>query len=224
MKELIKEFPEKSGIYKITSPSGKIYIGEANNLKLRCTCYLNENRIKGQRKILNSLKKYGIEKHFIEIVEFCDTHMLFERERFWQEYFNSVENGLNCHYTATQTKKKLHSIETKQIMSERAKGNNNHFFGKKHTELSLKKISERSKGCNNPNFGGKNITEEFLIKQKISNSKKPLKVIDLNNGSEKTFLNSKDVAEFYGVKPNSVRMAKKHGYLILRRYKVLDIV
>lgn len=40
-------------------------------------------------------------------------------------------------------------------MSEKSKGDKNAFYGKKHTEETLKKLSEASSGENNPNFGGK---------------------------------------------------------------------
>ena len=46
MIDVIKSLPEKSGIYKITSPSGKIYIGESHNLKKRCRNYINTKKIK----------------------------------------------------------------------------------------------------------------------------------------------------------------------------------
>jgi group I intron endonuclease len=224
MKDLIKDFPQSPGIYKITSPNNKIYIGEAVNLRIRCEFYLNKNRIKNQRKIFNSLNKYGVESHKIEIIELCDIDVLYEKERFWQEYFNSVNDGLNCHYTGTKTKKKLHSDETIKIISDKAKGENNAFFGKKHSENSLKKISESSKGVNNPNYGGKFLNDEYLNKQKISNSKKPLIVVDLETNDEKIFINSKELAKYLGVKDNLVRMAKKDGYRIKKRYRVYDLV
>jgi group I intron endonuclease len=223
MKEQIKEFPEESGIYMITSPTNKIYIGEAINLKVRCGYYLNKNRIKRQRKIFNSLSKYGEESHKITILELCDLELLYERERYWQEFFNSVTDGLNCHYTSTNDKKKIHSMESIKIMSDKSKGVNNGFFGKKHSEDSLKKISEASKGVNNPNYGGKFLNDEYLNKQKISNSKKPLIVVDLETNDEKIFINSKELAKYLGVKDNLVRMAKKYGYRIKKRYRVHDL-
>ena len=115
MVEIIKNFPNKSGVYKITSPTGKIYIGEAIDLNRRCKFYLNPNRVKKQTAIYNSLIKYSVESHTIEIVEFCEIFELKTKERFYQEKFNSVESGLNCHYTGTDEKKKKHSENTKKL-------------------------------------------------------------------------------------------------------------
>jgi hypothetical protein len=47
------------GIYKITNPQGKIYIGQAVDIKRRKQVYEGiYSSLKGQPKIYNSLKKY----------------------------------------------------------------------------------------------------------------------------------------------------------------------
>ena len=54
------------GIYKITSPSGKVYVGQSVNIERR----LKEYKIlkcKKQVKLYNSFIKYGFENHKIEI-------------------------------------------------------------------------------------------------------------------------------------------------------------
>lgn len=216
----IKLLPKTSGIYKITSPSGKIYIGESFSLKERCKYYLNPNRIKKQRGIYNSIIKYGIENHILEIQELCSQEMLWERERYWQEFYDSVENGLNCHYTPTNEKKKHLSLETIKIISEKAIGEFNAFYGKKHSVESLKKLSQSSKGENNPNWGGKLQTDDYLKKQSLSNSKKPIILIDTESSEQHFFLNSKLASEFIQVSPSCIRESKKHGYLIKKRYLV----
>lgn len=222
MVDTIKNLPEKSGIYKITSPTGKVYIGEALNLKSRCSFYLNPNRIKKQRAIYNSLIKHSVNQHTIEIIEFCSPDKLLLRERFWQEHYNSVKEGLNCFLSSTKNKKKELSKDTKKIMSEKSKGCNNGFFNKKHSKESLLKISENSKGCNNPNYGSKFKTEEWLLKQSVSNSKKHLKIIDTITNEIKIFINSKQVANYLGCSSSTVRTSKLCGFKIKKRYLVKD--
>lgn len=73
MIEDIKNLPECSGIYKITSPTGRVYIGEAKNLKNRCSYYINTNRVKNQRAIYNSLEIRGF---FINKIIFYKYHIL----------------------------------------------------------------------------------------------------------------------------------------------------
>jgi group I intron endonuclease len=83
------------GIYKITNPKGKIYVGQTSNLEKRIVDY---ERIKchKQHKIYYSLKKYGWEMHDFEIIELCELDKLNEREIYWGMYYNVLgENGLN---------------------------------------------------------------------------------------------------------------------------------
>ena len=84
------------GIYKITSPSGRIYIGQAKNLRKRLNSYKGLH-CKGQTKLYNSLKKYGWENHQFDIIEYCLEEELNCSERFWQDEFDVMsQNGLNC--------------------------------------------------------------------------------------------------------------------------------
>ena len=61
------------GIYKVTNPKGKSYIGQSINIEKRWRTYekAHPNELKEQRKLLNSLKKYGPENHTFEIFEIC---------------------------------------------------------------------------------------------------------------------------------------------------------
>jgi group I intron endonuclease len=220
----IQTLTSQSGIYLIKSPTGKIYIGEASNLRVRCSYYLNPNRVKKQRAIYNSLIKYGVEKHSLVVLEFCDTDNLLEKERYYQEFYNSVDNGLNCFYTPTKSKKKLHSQETINAMSKKAIGVNNGFYGKKHTSDSIKKIKESSAGAKNPNYGGKLHNAEYLQKQSDSNSKVPIKVIDTHTGIETIYKNSKEVSLALDAKSSNVRTCKSAGHKLLRRYIIQDLL
>ena len=92
------------GIYKITSPSGKIYIGQSVDILSRINKYKNAKCIT-QPIILKSILKYGWENHLFEIVCECEKSELNEKERYYQELFNCIgKNGLNCMLTNTSTK------------------------------------------------------------------------------------------------------------------------
>lgn len=54
------------GIYKITSPSGKVYIGQSWNIYLRWQSYRKKYK-QNQPKLNNSFAKYGVENHAFEI-------------------------------------------------------------------------------------------------------------------------------------------------------------
>jgi hypothetical protein len=91
-------------------------------------------------------------------------------------------------------------------------------------QTSSTPISERSSGENNPNYGGKFKNDEWLMKQRISNSKKHLKVIDTLNNEEYVFINSKDVANFLSCDSGRVRTSKKYGWRIYKRYIIEDLI
>ena len=55
------------GIYKITSPSNKIYIGQGIDIYIRWNEY-KRLKCKRQPKLYASLKKHGVDNHKFEIV------------------------------------------------------------------------------------------------------------------------------------------------------------
>ena len=65
------------GIYKITSPTGKIYIGKSVNIKIRKNHYAYHSG-KGQPKIYNSIIKHGWKSHTFEIICICEKDELNE--------------------------------------------------------------------------------------------------------------------------------------------------
>jgi len=81
------------GIYKITSPSGKIYIGQSTNIPEREKHYKRITPVKNQIKIFNSLNKHGWDKHMFEIIEECSIDKLDERETYWKQHYLDQHNG-----------------------------------------------------------------------------------------------------------------------------------
>jgi group I intron endonuclease len=111
----------KCGIYKITNPTSKIYVGQAINIVKRWSEYsLNNSNLSKQPKIYRSLKKYGIDNHKFEIIEECNENQLNEREIYWGEYYNVLGiNGLNLRLGGSEGKL---SDETKQKISNKMMG------------------------------------------------------------------------------------------------------
>jgi len=181
------------GIYKITSPSGKIYIGQTTNFIKRKNYYKNGAK-PYQVRIHNSLQKYGYDAHTIEFIEECLVENLNERERYWQDFYDVIgENGLNCRLTETKDKSGFISEESKAKMSEARKGRifDQNWIeklriaatGKKHTEETKKRMSEIFKGKkkssehisklpqNQKGYKGKKRSEETKTKQSLNSGK-----------------------------------------------------
>jgi group I intron endonuclease len=80
------------GIYKITNPKGRIYIGQSVDIIKRKSSYKNL-RCKDQISIFRSLKKYGWSNHKFEIIEECFDGELQSNEIYWKQYYlNKVKN------------------------------------------------------------------------------------------------------------------------------------
>ena len=176
------------GIYKITSPKGRVYIGQSNNIKRRFKEYSKLQNCKGQTKLYNSLLKYGVDNHSFEIIEECEEVLLNERERYYQDLFNVLEFGLNCKLTTTKDKTGKISKEHKEKLSKRFSGSGNYFYnksfkgelnafyGKKHSEETINKYF---KGENNGMYGrtgslnpfyGKTHDKDFLRRKQLLHS------------------------------------------------------
>lgn len=112
----------KSGIYKIESPSGKVYIGQSIDLDRRICSYKKIYTSVNQIRLNNSFKKYGIDKHIFLILEYCDVDLLNLKERYYQELFECIGNkGLNLKLQGTNEIRQVHSQETLNKISYKMK-------------------------------------------------------------------------------------------------------
>lgn len=103
-----------SGIYKITSPKGKIYIGQTNNIYDRMRRY-KKLHCKGQKHLYNSLVKYGWSKHKFEILEQAPEEQLNQLEinYIWRLNSTNREIGLNISFGGQNSR---HSEESKILI------------------------------------------------------------------------------------------------------------
>ena len=176
------------GIYKIVSPSKKVYIGQSLNIEKRFNTY-KLNNCKSQRALYNSFLKYGVNKHTFEVLCECEISELNDKERYFQDLYSVLnEKGLNCRLTTSKDKSGNLSALTKFKIKESNIGKN---LGKKHTNEAKIKIGKSSKG--NKHNLGKKLTDEHKIKisasikgrihskesiLKMSESKKGIKLSD----------------------------------------------
>lgn len=125
------------GIYKITSPDGKVYIGQSKNIESRWNNYKNLQFL--TYLIKQSFDVFGVHNHTFEVVELCDRNMLNERERYYQDLYNSCgDNGLNCLLTKTDDKPQVLRQETKdRIKQTFASKPNQHFASNQQLVLNI---------------------------------------------------------------------------------------
>lgn len=185
------------GIYKITNPKGRVYVGQSVDVKKRFRNYKSLN-CKAQTGLYNSLRKYGAWKHHFEVITECEEEYLNVLERYYQEEYDCVRDGLNCMYVQCGTAKRKpskdsvdkmrksltgfkHSMETRLKMSESQ-------LGRKHTKESRDKISNSKKGVP--------FSDEHI--QSISK-------LLLNMSTGIFYTGTTDAANSLGVKPKTFR-------------------
>ena len=108
------------GIYKITSPTGKIYIGQSPDIYKRWNVY-RLMLCKPQRRLYRSIKKYGWENHIAEVIEKCEIIDLSKKEKYWIKYYNSYNshNGMNLTIGGEGSRGHKWTNEAKEKQSKR---------------------------------------------------------------------------------------------------------
>ena len=166
------------GIYQITNPEGKTYIGLSKDIKNRWESYKHYTGIAKNSSIKFSLKKYGYENHKFEILEEVqgDGKKLRERERYWIQKTNSLTEGLNDNRGGSGTLN--HTAESKRLIGE-----------------ANSKPKPKDFGANRKKWQH---TEEFreMLKNK---SGKPIIVTSIDGKIVKEFGNQTLAAQWIGV-------------------------
>lgn len=111
------------GIYKITSPTDKVYIGQSRNMQNRIRVY-SFLACKDQSKLYNSLKKHGWKAHTFEVIMELREDISQEWLNYWEQFFMDYYRG-----------------EGYELMNLKEAGH----FGKL-SQSSLNKISEKQRG------------------------------------------------------------------------------
>ncbi|OTA73182.1 hypothetical protein M434DRAFT_88574, partial [Hypoxylon sp. CO27-5] len=124
----IKSNRKKSGVYRwVHIKSGKMYIGSSIDLGRRFSSYFSLKLIENQAKrsiIYKSLIKYGHLEFRLEILEFCNSEDVIEREQFYLDALKPEYNILKIAGSRTgfkvldETKAKIRAALTGRVLSE----------------------------------------------------------------------------------------------------------
>lgn len=155
----------KNCIYRLTSPSNKIYLGQCKNFKdrIRQHNYLSRN---GHSPINRAIRKYGIENF--------DVDFLFVQETYNRKELNKVEKKLIKELNATDSKVGYNickggegrqgplSIETRKRMSLAKLGKPSNRKGT-HTSDATRKRMSRAHSRPHSEYQKKRIKEGLSI-------------------------------------------------------------
>jgi len=177
------------GIYKITNPNGKIYIGQSIDIYRRFKEY-NKLYCSQSKKLYNSLNKYGFDNHVFEIIEECLVKDLNIKEEQYILYYNSHIIGLNIKLASkpawTGKKRPEHSKFLKEngcgLSYERTQAHKDYLknilSGRKLSQETCNKISQNKTGK-----GLKPIICDTLFGIEFSSIKEASELLGLNKGN-----------------------------------------
>ena len=169
-----------SGIYCYRNKiNGKLYVGQAINLKKRYQDFKNNNKRYSGSAFQNAINKYGKENFQYTILTHCKPSELNYYEAFYiQRLKTNIHNfgynltsGGNSRYQLSETCKKnireSWTIEKRKKQSENQKGALNNNYGKKWNDEQKKHGSKVKKEQAKKKFFQKNGFHDYELPEKI---------------------------------------------------------
>jgi group I intron endonuclease len=197
MRQIIK------GIYKITSPNNKIYIGQSIDILNRFSSHRSKNIYK-LKKLHASFNSYGINNHKFDIISVlpndCEQDVLNKYEQIYMDFYrncniellNIKEGGNGYGKHSEETKKIIKEKRAKQIFSEESKSKRIN---------TLKKVIHTKEW--NAKVGlaqiGKVISEITKVKLR-----KSILQYDLNGNFIKEWDSSRNASKFYNTRESNI--------------------
>lgn len=149
------------GIYKITSPSSRAYIGQSWNIKRRW----HSHRCNSHKTMAvgHSIKKYGADAHKFEVIhELPGDIDQLTLDTYEQLYIDAYKDcGVKLFNIKGAGSSGKHSDETLQVMSEKRKSYRPTLETKLKTSQSMKGMVANNKGVPH--------TEEHRLKISLAN-------------------------------------------------------
>lgn len=219
------------GIYCIENKiNHKKYIGQSKDIHKRMLQHVNDakNNINKNFEFYQDINKYGVDSFNFYVLEECDCQLLEEKEMYYIEKYNTVEDGYNNTYGGSGSKKlssyDLNEIEEMllddinqqdiankmNVSMELIQGINTgrYYFrdGKQYPIKDYNNKNTKSKKhaicplCGNEMWASSDICLSCYLKDKAKNIPQKDVLLDLilNNSFS-------EIGRMYGVSDNSVR-------------------
>ena len=196
---IMESIPKKSGIYQIRNLiNGKVYIGSSVNLHVRALAHFNslKRNAHENQKLQRAYNKYGLDKLVFEVLEYVEKDTLLEREQYYIDTLNAVNEGYNICPVAKHT---VDWVWTPAQRKSRC-GAGNPMYGKHHSEEHKKRISDAEKGRIPWNKGRKMTESERLQVREYNGNSKRVQCIE----TEIIFFSVSEAGRQYQIKPSNI--------------------
>jgi group I intron endonuclease len=204
-----------SGVYSIISPTGNIYIGSSIDINRRFYMYKIMQCHK-QKKLYNSLKKYGYDAHTFSIIKVCEPEDRYKYEREYGVLFNTVEDGLNCclpsfgELPPISTKRTPEQIEKmrqinigRKVSDATREKHRIAAYKRKQTEETKEKVRQIRLGTKRSDETKRRISEAG--KGKISKKRRAIICNFISTGESKEYSHIAEAAKDLGILESSVK-------------------
>jgi group I intron endonuclease len=229
---VMKLLSKVAGIYGFyCKRTGKIYVGSGKYMRRRLNNHLQ--KLRSNTALQRDIAKYSLKEGFViillEVLGDSTSVSAAELLKAEQFYLDTIPRELlyNILLNAHSSIGFKHSDETKQLLSNRAKGRKpsdeqrakqgemftgegNPFYGKQHTDSFKQQLSNSHKGTLNPMYG-KPKSAEFIAQQGSfgtgtnNPSSKKCTATNTNTGDFLVFNSYTEAATHFGTNRHTVR-------------------
>jgi group I intron endonuclease len=187
-------------IYKITNEiNNKCYIGQtirspAERWRVHRSEGFNKNCVKYEYPLYRAFRKYGIGNFSFSVIEENENDILTNREIYWTNYYNSVDNGYNQQY-GTLYKDSSYKYVDKDLILK--------LFKENKSIMDINNITSYSKDIIRGVLHSSGYTKEDIEKNGImvrtGKIKKPVNQYDLNYNFIQNFSSITEASNQTGV-------------------------
>jgi len=135
---------QKHHIYKLTSPSGKVYIGRAVHFNKRMSTHKHTAKSGVKRPLYEAIRKYGWDSFQKEVIDIADNaEAAYQLELKYILQYDSINKGYNVSASTADGGDKWEGRkdtpefqELIEVSRKNRTGTGNGMYGKKHTKES----------------------------------------------------------------------------------------
>lgn len=212
-KKIYKENRGKIGVYRWTNiQSGNIYLGSSTNLSKRFSFYYSLtylNKKANNSIICRALLKYGHSRFSLDILEYCESKFVIQREQYYIDNLKPEDKILQIAGSSLgykHTEETLAKFRNKFFSHETLEKMRNVKLGLNHTEEDKKNISIAVKAA---------VTEFYITTKGIK-----IIVFNIENNTYEDYVSIRALAKALNAHMETIPRCLKNNKPYLDKYLI----